>query len=183
MKNIIFSRPLYLCGMMGSGKSTLGRKLSLKLSLPYHDLDDIIQNEAGMSIPEIFAEKSEPAFRELERKALMRMTNITSGIVSLGGGALQDQQITDHVKDQGWLVYLECDDRVLFNRLKNSANRPLLSGRDQKELQEKIQTLLEQRLPLYSQAHITIDSGKQSVDDTVQELIQKLTAYEQKYSG
>jgi shikimate kinase len=182
LKNLL-SQPLFLCGMMGSGKSTIGKALAQKLSVPYHDLDDIIEQESGLTIPEIFNQKGEDAFRQLEQELIIRISQTAEGIVSLGGGALQNQQVTDHVKLQGWLVFIECNVDTLYSRLKNSSDRPMIANLNEQELKQKIQSLLNQRLSYYKQAHFSIKNNLDSVDDTINELIQKLKFYEQKYRG
>ena len=183
MSDRLLSQPLFLCGMMGSGKTTIGKKLADKLQVPFSDLDSIIEKEAGKPIPEIFRVDGEESFRKLEKSVLTRYSQMAEGVVALGGGALQNQMITDHLKLQGWLVFLNCDTHTLVQRLKSSMGRPMIKNLNEKELTEKIQKLNKERLKYYNQAHFSVDSGRQPVKKTVEELIQKLKIYEQKHTG
>lgn len=183
MNNQILTQPLFLCGMMGSGKSTIGKQLAKQLQVPFSDIDSLIEEEAGKSIPEIFQNEGEEFFREIERKILVQDSQIAEGVVALGGGALQNQMITDHLKLQGWLVYLDCSAEILVQRLKRSQNRPMIANLGETELKEKIEFLLSERSKYYEQAHFSINCSKQSIQEILKELIQKLKIYEQKHSG
>jgi shikimate kinase len=182
IKNLL-TQPLFLCGMMGSGKSTIGKSLSEKLSVPFQDLDNLIERKSGKSIPEIFESEGEDRFREIERNLIVHLAQTAEGIIALGGGTLQNQQITDHVKLNGWLVFLDCKPDTLFNRLKESSNRPMISSLSEENLKLKITTLLKHRLKFYEQAHFSVECDDKDVDTILEELIQKLKFYEQKYTG
>ncbi len=175
MKNSLLSQPVFICGMMGAGKSTIGKKLARYLDLPFSDLDDLIEQSENMSIPEIFKKKGENAFREIEQKILIKKSQSVKGIMALGGGSLQNQQITDHVKLYGWLLFLDAPLKTLVNRLKSSNNRPMIADTD---LETKLNKLLSERNKYYRQAHISINTGKLTADETVQEIVKKITFYE-----
>lgn len=169
------SQPVFLCGMMGAGKSTIGKLLAKKLDKPFLDLDRFIEEDTGMSIPEIFAEKGEKEFRNIERQLLKQLSQSTQGVVALGGGSLQNQHLTNHIKKNGLLVFLDVPVTELVNRLRSSENRPMLSGSDTKT---KITTLLEDRLPFYQQAHIIMKTGNLIEEEVVKKLFKKLQMYE-----
>jgi len=179
----LLTQPLFLCGMMGSGKSTIGRTLAQKLSVPFQDLDHLIVEKSGKNIAEIFESEGEESFREIERNLIIQLAQTAEGIIALGGGTLQNQQITDHVKLNGWLVFLDCKPDTLYNRLKESSNRPMISSLSEENLKLKITTLLGNRLNFYEQAHFSVECSNKDVDTILEELIQKLKFYEQKYTG
>lgn len=176
MDKLTLKKPVFLCGMMGSGKSTVGRKVADKLEVPFCDLDEVIENEAGKPIPEIFKDKGEPGFRKLERSLLIRKSQYSKGVMALGGGSLQNQHIVDHLKIYGWLVFLDVPLSVILNRISGDANRPMLRADTPEKI--KVQSLLEERLPLYRQAEITIDAGNRMADEIAHELIKKMTLYD-----
>ncbi|WP_069132475.1 shikimate kinase [Rhodohalobacter halophilus] len=181
MSSQILSQPLFLCGMMGSGKSTIGKKLAKQLGVKFSDIDSIIKKETGKSIPEIFADEGEDAFRTYEREIVLRESQKAEGVVALGGGSLQNQLITDHLKLQGWLVYLNCPPEILVQRLKSARNRPMIAGLSEKEIGDKIESLLSERSKYYEQAHFSVDCTTQSINRILKNLINKLKLYEQKY--
>lgn len=169
------NQPVFLCGMMGAGKSTIGKILASKAGLPFSDLDSLIESSVNMSIPEIFDSLGEPKFRDIERRVLMEHSQKTDGVTALGGGSLQNQQLVDHIKLQGWLIFLNVPEKELIFRLKNSANRPMLENSD---LAKKINQLLKERLPFYNQAHITINTAEMDADEIADIILNKLKDYE-----
>ena len=183
MEDKLLTQPLFLCGMMGSGKSTVGRRLAQRLSLPFHDLDNLIQKKTGMTIPEIFKKNGEESFRKIERDLIIQFSQTVKGIIALGGGTLQNQQIIDHIKLNGWLVFLDCNPDTLYNRLKESTNRPMIASLSEEDLKLKISTLLNERLQFYGQAHFSVECSDRNVETILEELIKKLKIYEQKHTG
>jgi len=179
----LLTQPLFLCGMMGSGKSTIGKALAQKLSEPFHDLDHLIEEKNGISIPEIFKKEGEESFRQTEKELIVQLAQTAEGVIALGGGTLQNQQITDHVKLNGWLVFLDCKPDTLYNRLKDSSNRPMISSLSKENLKLKITTLLNGRLEFYEQAHFSVECNDRDIDAILEELVQKLKFYEQKHTG
>lgn len=177
-------QPIFICGMMGAGKSTIGKILADKLNLPFKDLDEMIVKQEEMPIPKIFSQKGEPYFREVEKKLLIKSSQTFNGIMALGGGSLQDQRIIDHLKIFGWTVFLEVSQSVLLNRLIKGTNRPLLNtgqSNDVAALEKKIQTLLDERNPFYRQAHITINCDGLRRGEIVSRIVDKIALYEGKY--
>ncbi|MEX2455872.1 MAG: shikimate kinase [Balneolaceae bacterium] len=175
MSELTLSKPIFLCGMMGSGKSTIGKRLAARLNVPFRDLDKLITQQESMSIPGIFSQKGEDYFRETERNLLIKECERTKGVMALGGGSLQNQQVVDHLKLVGRLVFLKVPQSVLLKRLKSGRNRPMLS---ETNIEQKINQLLTERNPFYEQAEITISIGTESHNRVVDNLVKKLSVYE-----
>lgn len=179
MDKLTLKKPVFLCGMMGSGKSTIGRHLASELGVPFLDLDDMITEKSEMTIPDIFEKKGESWFRDLERSLLIRVSQKFNGIMALGGGSLQNQHIVDHLKLYGWLIFLDVPQSVILSRISGDSNRPMLKGKKPDDQENsKVARLLEKRLPLYQQAEITILTEYRPVDEIVHEIIKKLTLYD-----
>ncbi len=135
---------------MGTGKSTIGEKLAKKLGCKLIDTDDEIVKREGMSIPEIFSEKGETYFRQVEKEVLQDISSKDDLIVSCGGGIIKSQENIEMMKNSGEVVLLEAKANTVFNRVKDTKNRPLLEG---KMSVEGIQELMDERKPLYDKAH------------------------------
>ncbi len=171
---------IFLSGFMGTGKTTIGKELAARMGRPFRDLDKAIEEYAGRSIRSVFDDGGEEAFRAIERNCLFDAIKNFRGILSLGGGALQNQQITDRVKLNGLLIFIETPISVILSRIAADSDRPLLLDekggvKERRVLQKELQELYEQRLPLYKQAEITINSSKYaSADQLVTELIKKI---------
>src|SRR6056297_1830035 len=184
MEKLTLKQPVFLCGMMGSGKSTVGRKVAEELNVPFQDLDEMIVEKADMSIPDIFKDQGEAGFRKMERKILVRESQYFKGVMALGGGSLQNQHIIDHLKIYGWLVFLDVPQSVIWKRISGDSNRPMLASDsrsdkpDTAEESTKLQRLLDERLPFYRQAEITIPAGERTPEVIAHELIKKLTLYD-----
>src|SRR6056297_3683554 len=165
MEKLTLKQPVFLCGMMGSGKSTVGRKLAEELNVPFQDLDEMIVEKAGMSIPDIFKDQGEAGFRKLERKILVRESQYFKGVMALGGGSLQNQHIIDHLKIYGWLVFLDVPQSVIWKRISGDSNRPMLASDSRSEnpdedaVRTRIQRLMDARRAYYQQSEITITAG------------------------
>lgn len=181
MNQINLRRPVFLCGMMGSGKTTIGKRLAEQLDAPFIDLDTLIEETQGMTIPEIFAEKKEEGFRQIERISLINLPKEAAGVVALGGGSLQNQQIVDHLKLFGWLVYIDAPRDEILKRVKNSSGRPMLDNSNSNEVSDRLESLFSERIPFYKQAHFSIQTGKRSIDEIVTEIQKKLTIYEDRH--
>lgn len=171
---------LFLCGFMGAGKSTIGQKLSDELEVPFMDLDDRIEERADQTIPEIFEESGEGNFRVIERRALLDLADEYEGVVALGGGSLQNQQMLDHLKLKGLLIFIETPISVILDRISGDENRPLLMDdvgqpKDRESLAEELETLYKDRRPLYEQAAISLkDDGSTSPEELVETLLKKI---------
>ncbi|MDZ7692896.1 MAG: shikimate kinase [Balneolaceae bacterium] len=171
---------VFLCGFMGTGKSTIGKKLAETLERPYADLDDIIREEAGKSIPEIFEQEGEEGFRKRERKKLLETIRNYEGVLALGGGALHNQHMVDHIKINGLLIFIETPFSVILDRILRKKNRPLLldedgSMKDRAVLEKELTELYEKRLKYYRQAEITIQTDQHaSAEKTTAALVRKI---------
>lgn len=166
--------------MMGAGKTTVGETLAKKLSIPFMDLDDEIEKQEGCTIRELFSEKGEDYFRKIEREALTLKSEElkVNGVMALGGGALQDQAVINHLKRIGWLIFLDAPLSVLLNRLKSDQSRPLLNRHGTEETEKKINRLLSERRHYYLQSHITVKIREQAPAEIVNVILEKIQNYE-----
>lgn len=148
---------LYLIGMMGAGKSTIGKLLSQELGYRFFDTDTLIEQIAQQSISEIFASSGEAAFRQLETQVLSELSSYSRLVIATGGGMVLRQQNWSYLR-HGLIVWLNVPVELLYSRLKKDSSRPLLHTDNP---QETLQTLLTQRQPLYAQAdvHIAVQPG------------------------
>ena len=153
-KNIV------LVGFMGSGKTTVGRELHQRLGYPLVDMDQVIEERAGKSIPAIFEEHGEAGFREMETSLLKEITNHAGSerrIISTGGGIVGSEENRTLLKQLGYVVWLSAPIKVILERTGKNRNRPLLHTEDPAA---KIQMLMDQRNPLYEQvAHLKLDTS------------------------
>lgn len=149
------TRPVVLVGLMGVGKSTVGRKLAQLLGRDFVDADDAIALAAQRSIPEIFATFGEAHFRDGERRVIARLMDEGHGVIATGGGAFVDPATRAAVLDKGIAVWIDCDVDTLVERTARRANRPLLKTGDPKEI---LTRLAQERAPFYRQAHIRVVS-------------------------
>ena len=147
---------LVLVGFMGSGKTTVGRKAARRLGLPFVDTDVLIEERAGQPIPEIFAERGEAAFRDLETGALEEAVSGSPSVISTGGGALLRPQNVDILRRNGILIHLEVDAPTVLLRTGNRKSRPLLAGHENPL--ERIQTLMDSRCEAYAQADVHVNT-------------------------
>lgn len=172
------NKPIFLCGMMGAGKSTIGPRLAELTEKPFADLDLIIEETEQMRISAIFEKKGESWFRKREGELLIQTARDFNGVLALGGGSLQNQQLTDKLKMYGWLVYLRPELQQLYARLAESTNRPMLAGESGDGIRRRLQALLDEREPFYTQAHFTIKTGTLPPDEIAQIILKKLTPHE-----
>jgi shikimate kinase len=146
-------RHLFLIGFMGSGKTHWGKMLAEALDRPFVDLDEVISEMAGQSIPEVFATWGEAAFRDLEARSLHRLSDRLPAVVATGGGTPCFHDNLNWMKMHGSTIYLDTPVEVLADRLKSEqVHRPLIAGVPPEGLPELIQALLNRRLPFYEQA-------------------------------
>lgn len=150
-------RSVVLVGMMGSGKSSVGKRLGARLGLPFVDADTEIETAAGMSIPDIFAQRGETEFRDGERRVIARILATRSPLVlATGGGAYMNADTRARIAEFGISVWLKADADVLMRRVRKRSNRPLLRTADPEGTMRR---LLAEREPVYSQADITVISS------------------------
>jgi shikimate kinase len=147
---------LYLIGMMGAGKSTLGKRLAQQLGYRFADTDAVIEQAAGQSVSEIFAASGEATFRELETEVLGQLAAYQRMAIATGGGIILQRKNWSYLR-HGIVVWLDVPIEDLCDRLQHDTTRPILQGVD---LRQKLQTLLDQRQTLYAQADVRITVGK-----------------------
>jgi shikimate kinase len=164
-------RTIALVGMMGAGKSAIGRRLAVRLNVAFRDADDEIESAAGCTIPEIFQRYGEPAFRDCERRVLTRLLAEPPHVLATGGGAFMDEGSRGEIKTHAVSIWLKAPVDVLLARVKRKDNRPLLKGGDPHEI---LTRLLEQRQPFYAQADIVCDSENGPHTATVERLLTAL---------
>jgi shikimate kinase len=147
------NRVIVLVGLMGAGKSTVGRRLAEKLGLPFMDADHEIEAAAGKTIPEIFADHGETYFRDGERKVIARLLESGPAVLATGGGAYVNPQTRELIRMKGIAVWLKADLPVLMRRVSRRSNRPLLQTSDPEAVMRR---LIDERYPIYANADITI---------------------------
>ena len=158
-------RSIVLVGMMGAGKSSIGRRLASRLGIPFIDADTEIESAAGMTIPEIFEKHGEPYFRAGEARVIARLLDNGPQVLATGGGAVMDPQTRALIGQKGISIWLKADIDVLLKRTKRRNDRPLV---------EKIKDLLPVREPIYAQADIIIQSRDEPHDTIIDEIMGEL---------
>lgn len=166
-------RSIVLVGLMGAGKSTVGRRLATAMHLPFFDADHEIETAAGCTIADFFERYGEPAFREGERRVIQRLLVGPRHILATGGGAFMDETTREIIKRLGISVWLRADLDLLMARVSKRQTRPLLKTGDPRATMER---LMNERYPTYSQADITIDSNAGPHESIVQQIITQLSA-------
>jgi shikimate kinase len=159
------NRSIVLVGMMGAGKSSIGRRLAARLGIPFIDADAEIESAAGMTIREIFDKHGEPYFRAGEARVIARLLDNGPQVLATGGGSLMDAQTRALIGKKGVSIWLKADIDVLLKRTKRRNDRPLA---------EKIKDLLPIREPLYAQADIVVQSRDEPHDTIVDEIMMQL---------
>ena len=166
-------RSIVLVGLMGAGKSTVGRRLASVLRLPFHDADQEIETAAGCSISDFFERYGEPAFRDGERKVIARLLAGPRHVLATGGGAFMDPTTRALIKSQGLSVWLRANIDLLMERVTKRPTRPLLKNEDPRGTMER---LMAERYPVYAEADITVDSNGGPHDTVVQQILSQLNA-------
>jgi shikimate kinase len=165
------TRSVVLIGMMGAGKSSVGRRLGKVLDLPFLDADTEIEQAAGMSIPEIFSRHGEAYFRAGETRVLSRLLDEGGSVIATGGGAWMNPETREHVRRCGISVWLKADADVLLRRVRKRGNRPLLKTGDP---DATLRGLLKVREPFYAEADITVFSREVPQETMVSETLRAL---------
>jgi shikimate kinase len=161
-------RSVVLVGMMGAGKSSIGKRLASRLGLSFVDADTEIESAAGMTIPEIFDKHGEPYFRAGEARVIARLLDGGPRVLATGGGAVMDQHTRDLIHIKGISVWLKADLDVLMKRTKRRNDRPLA---------DRMRDLLPQREPIYSQSDIVVVSRDEPHDLVVDEIVAALAKH------
>ena len=164
-------RTIVLVGLMGAGKTKIGRRLAARLNLPFFDSDSEIEAVAGETIEEIFRNRGEAVFRNGERRVIARLLSQPTHVLATGGGAFMDPLTRQLIGRCGVSIWLRADLEILAARVARRNNRPLLQGSDPRSV---LAELIERRDPVYAQADITIDSGEGSPELTTTRVIAAL---------
>ena len=167
------SRSIVLVGMMGAGKSTIGRRLAARLRLPFTDADTEIEAAAGMSIPDIFETRGEAQFRDGEARVIARLLEHGPIVLATGGGAFMREETRDRIRAKAISIWLRADADVIMRRVRRRADRPLLQTADP---EATVNRLLGEREPVYQNADLTILSRDVPHDRIVEECIEALRA-------
>lgn len=165
-------RPVALVGLMGAGKTTIGRRLADRLGWQFHDSDQEVEEAAGRSVSDIFADFGEAAFRDGERRVIARLVEESGRtVIALGGGAFVDPQTRTLLKERALSVWLQADIDTLMERVQRRDTRPLLQTEDPRAVMEK---LLAERAPFYAEADIHVASPGAPHDAGVAAIIEAM---------
>jgi len=165
---------IVLVGLMGAGKTTVGRRLAEKLSLAFIDADHEIELAAGQTIPEIFAQHGEAYFRDGERKVIARLLENGAQVLATGGGAYMNAETRATIKRNAISIWLRADFDLLMRRVRRRSNRPLLQNDDPEAVMRK---LIAERYPVYAEADITVDSRDVAHTSIVNSIIRSLARW------
>lgn len=165
-------KPLVLVGLMGSGKSALGKRLSVALSLPFLDSDTLVEEEAGITIAEIFELAGEARFREMERRIILAALTRGACILSTGGGAFCHPETRTAIKENATSIWIDSSPDTLLSRIGNPASRPLLATGDPLAILTKLR---KERATDYAEADLYLRTGKQSHRVAMKKLLKLLT--------
>ncbi|MBR0757503.1 shikimate kinase [Bradyrhizobium jicamae] len=168
------ARSIVLVGMMGVGKSTIGRRMAARLHLPFTDADTEIEAAAGMSIPDIFETHGEPYFRDGEARVIARILDNGPIVLATGGGAFMRPATRDRIRDKAVSIWLKADPDIIMRRVRRRADRPLLQTADP---EATVNRLLGEREPIYQTADLTISSRDVPHDRIVEECLDALRAH------
>jgi shikimate kinase len=178
IRGMLDGRSVVLVGLMGSGKSTIGRKLAQVIDLEFFDSDTEIENASRMSVKDLFAVYGEPEFRALEQRVMLRLMEDGPRIISTGGGAFINPEVREAVLKGGIAVWLDADIDVLMERVGRRETRPLLNNDDP---EATMRALMESRYPTYAEAQIRVMSRNERKDIMVGEVIEALRVYLEKH--
>jgi shikimate kinase len=167
-------RSIVIVGLMGCGKTSVGRRLAQRLAIPFVDADEEIERAAGRSIPDIFADYGEAYFRDGERRVIGRLLAAGPQVLATGGGAFMNAETRARVAERGVSVWLKAELEVLLRRVLRRDNRPLLKAQDPKAVMRR---LMAERYPVYALADIIIESRDVSHEVVAGEIIQALAAH------
>ncbi len=170
-RGFVPARTVVLVGLMGAGKTKIGRRLAQRLNLPFFDSDQEIEEAAGETIEEIFRNRGETAFRDGERRVIARLLAQPTHVLATGGGAFMDPATRRLVGRRGVSVWLRADLDTLMARVSRRSNRPLLKERDPRAVMEE---LIERRYPIYAEADLAIDSSDGPPDATAARVVAAL---------
>ena len=178
--NPLRARTITLVGLMGVGKTSVGRRLANALDLPFRDADHEVEVAAGRSIPDIFADLGEAAFREGERRVIARLLEDPPYVLATGGGAFMNPETRAVIRARSISVWLKADLEVLARRVSRKDNRPLLAGRDPLKV---LSDQADVRYPAYAEADLVVETGDAPHNITVDQVMQALGAHLEKQTS
>ena len=165
------SRPVVLVGLMGVGKSTIGRRLAKQIGWNFVDSDEEIEAAAGCSVADIFSMHGEPIFRDLEKRVISRLVASEPLVIATGGGAWMQPAVREAIQAHATSVWLRADLDVLVDRVSKRHHRPLLEKGDKRSIMAK---LMDERYPVYASADLTVDSNAGPHERVVERVIAAL---------
>jgi shikimate kinase len=168
---VIDRRNIVLTGMMGTGKTTVGRHLAERLQVPFYDLDELIEQESGLSIPAIFREQGEPVFRALERAVVSRLGQLEGCIIATGGGTIVDAENLRQLRTKGEIICLTAAPERIVERTKGMEHRPLLWHADRLE---RIREVMRVRAPVYALVGQPIDTTDLSIEEVAARILARI---------
>ncbi|MBS0560362.1 MAG: 3-dehydroquinate synthase [Proteobacteria bacterium] len=174
LPDALAGRSIVLVGLMGAGKTSIGRRLAARLGMPFRDADMEIELAAGCTVPELFARYGEAAFRDGERRVIRRLLAADPVVLAFGGGAFMDASTRAAVREEAVSVWLRCDLPTLMRRVAGRDHRPLLNSGDPTEV---MRGLMEKRYPIYAEADVIVDCGDESPDATTARVLSAVTAW------
>jgi len=167
-------RPIVLVGLMGAGKTAIGRRVAAALSLPFIDSDHEIETASRMTIPELFEKYGETEFRALEQRVIARLLHDGTQVLATGGGAFMNDETRAAILEQAVSVWLKADLDTLMGRVMKKQNRPLLKADDPRAVMEKLMTV---RYPVYAEADITVQTRDERREIIAEEVISAVEAF------
>ena len=170
MKQIL-SKSIVLTGLMGSGKSAIGKVLSEKMGVPLSDTDKIIEKEVGKTINEIFNDSGEIYFRQIEEKVVGRVLDKTAHIISTGGGSILSPKTRNAIKSKSFSIWVQCDVDIISNRIHDQEKRPLLKN---KNILDTLIKKNRERVKFYRQADSHIVNENSNIEMTVEAIVEEL---------
>jgi len=174
--NLKLDRSVVLVGLMGAGKTTIGRRLAGALDLPFIDADQEIVEAAGCSISDIFAVYGEQLFRDLEQRVMLRLLSGPPAVLATGGGAFVNPAIRRAVKEKALSVWLKAELEVLLERVSRRDTRPLLKTGNKRDIMNR---LMETRYPVYAESDVTVDSNAGTHEAVVRRIVSALRDWQE----
>lgn len=174
VREALGSRTIVLVGLMGAGKSSIGRRLAHRLGLPFVDADTEIEKAADLTIPEIFEKHGEPYFRAGEVRVVARILESGPQVLATGGGAYMNPETRTRIRERGISLWLKAELDVLMKRVKRRGDRPLLKADDP---QAVLKRLMDERYPVYAEADLTVVSREASHEEVVDDVLAALAEH------
>ena len=174
LREALGSRSIVLVGLMGAGKSSIGRRLAHRLGLPFVDADTEIEKAADLTIPEIFEKHGEPYFRAGEVRVVARILESGPQVLATGGGAYMNPETRARIRERGISLWLKAELDVLMKRVKRRGDRPLLKADDP---QAVLKRLMDERYPVYAEADLTVVSREASHEEVVDDVLAALAEH------